>query len=98
MQPSIPKPGKASSASLLALQQVRVPGEGEPAPPPRRLIDIAQVGSLTGLSRATIYNQIKAGAFPRPVQITARRVGWVEGEISAYVEGKIAARDAALGA
>lgn len=94
MQQTMPKPARFSSTSPVALQQ----GESLASTPRRRLIDIAEVGSLTGLSRATIYNQIKAGAFPRPVQITARRVGWVEGEIAAYVEGKIAARDAALGA
>lgn len=31
---------------------------------------------LTGLSRSTIYAMISEGAFPRPVRLGKRAVGW----------------------
>lgn len=40
------------------------------------------------------WRLIKAGRFPRPVKIgNGGRNVWVESEIDAYIEGKIAERD-----
>lgn len=41
------------------------------------------VQDLTGLSRSTIYDLMKKGAFPRPVRLTRKAVAWPE---SAVVE------------
>jgi prophage regulatory protein len=49
--------------------------------------------AATGLDRSSIYSQIKAGTFPKPVKLGPKAVGWVEDEVAAYNEGKIAARD-----
>lgn len=51
-----------------------------------------QVEAQTGLSRSTIYAEIKAGRFPKQVQLTSERsVGWVASDIDAYIEGRIIA-------
>ena len=51
-----------------------------------------QVEEETGLPRASIYEKIKRGEFPRPVPLGSRSVGWVSTEISEWVESRIKAR------
>lgn len=48
-----------------------------------------QVEARTGLSRSTIYDRIKAGTFPAPISLGAKAVGWVESEISAWLNARI---------
>lgn len=62
------------------------------------LVLIDDVLRKTGLPRATMYELIDRGDFPRPVRLTPRRVAWVASEVDAFIASKIAARDAALGA
>jgi prophage regulatory protein len=61
----------------------------------RKILRLPQVEEATGESRSTIYKRISEGRFPRPVKLGAKSVGWVEDEIAAYNEARIAARDAA---
>ena len=61
---------------------------------PTRLIRIKQVIEITGLSKTTIYDLGHAGGFPKPVPLSERAVAWVEAEIYAWIEERIAARDA----
>lgn len=58
-----------------------------------RVLPIEQVLDRTGLSRRTLYTEISEGRFPKPVQLTARRVGWPEADVEAFLADKIAARD-----
>lgn len=56
-------------------------------------LPIEEVGRRIGVSRRTIYNLIKNSAeFPKPVEISDRRVGFVESEIAAWQRRKIEAR------
>jgi len=48
------------------------------------VIKIAEVSYQTGLSRATIYHEIKAGNFPKQLQLSPQRVGWLQWEIDAW--------------
>lgn len=49
-----------------------------------------QVESLTGLSRSTLYAEIKAGRFPKQIQLTSKRcVGWIADEIHAYLNARV---------
>jgi len=48
------------------------------------VIKIAEVSYQTGLSRATIYREIKAGNFPKQLQLSPQRVGWLQCEIDAW--------------
>lgn len=61
---------------------------------PLRLLRIADVKDRVGLSRTTIYDRIAKGDFPRPVPL-GTIVGWVESEIEAWINARIAERDQA---
>lgn len=50
-----------------------------------------QVEARTGLRRSTIYAKVASGEFPAPIRLGARAVGWVESEISRWLEARIAA-------
>jgi prophage regulatory protein len=59
----------------------------------RRILRLPQVVEATGERRSTIYKRISEGEFPKPVKLGAKSVGWVEDEIAAYNEARIAQRD-----
>jgi prophage regulatory protein len=46
-------------------------------------------------SRAHLWRLIKAGRFPRPIKLgLGSRNAWIEQEIDAFIESKVAERDA----
>ena len=56
-----------------------------------RILRRKQVESRTGLSRSTIYARIAEGSFPSPIDLGGgRAVGWVEAEIEAWLQARIA--------
>lgn len=58
-----------------------------------------QVEARVGLARSTIYDRIKAGTFPAPISLGERTVGWIEGEIDAWLNAQVEkSRKAAGGA
>lgn len=51
----------------------------------------------TGIPRASLNKMIAKGKFPAPIKLNdSRATGWVEAEIDAWVEKKMAERDAAI--
>ncbi|TLU67702.1 AlpA family phage regulatory protein [Thalassotalea litorea] len=46
-----------------------------------KIIRRNEVIELTGLSKSTIYNRIKAGLIPKPISLGFRAVGFIEHEI-----------------
>lgn len=47
-----------------------------------------QVEQKTGLARSTIYDRMKAGVFPKPIQLgNSRVVGWIEAEVDEWLSG-----------
>lgn len=42
----------------------------------------------TGLSRSTIYEKIKDGTFPRPVNLSTRAVAWPESAIAEWLASR----------
>ena len=52
-----------------------------------------EVEARTGLGCSTIYDAIKAGKFPAPIQLGPKSVGWVESEINAWLFARITSRD-----
>lgn len=48
------------------------------------LLTLPRVIEEVSLSRPTIYRRIKAGDFPRPQQLSPRRVAWRESAIAAW--------------
>lgn len=49
---------------------------------PRRLLRMPDVKKLVGLGRTVIYERIKNGTFPQPVQIGPRAVAWDEEDLA----------------
>ncbi len=46
------------------------------------------VVEATGLSRSTIYDKMKEGSFPRPVNLSARVVAWPESVIAEWLRSR----------
>lgn len=63
-----------------------------------RMLPLKQVIHYTGLSSTTIYDMLDKkskrydSTFPVQVKLSKGRVAWVESEIAAWLEDKIAAR------
>ena len=58
---------------------------------PVHLLKRRQVGEITTLSRASIYDMIKRGVFPKPIKIGERAVAWREADIIAWLDACMAA-------
>ena len=62
-----------------------------------RILRLPLVRERTGLSRSSIYLRISEGRFPKPVSLGARAVGWLESEITEWLNRRIeASRQAGL--
>jgi prophage regulatory protein len=48
-----------------------------------------------GYTRRHLRDLVRAGKFPKPVDLSAARIAWVEAEIDAWQAEKAAARDLA---
>lgn len=48
-----------------------------------------QVEARTGLSRSTIYMKMASGTFPKPVSLGPRAVGWVESEVTDWLNNQV---------
>jgi prophage regulatory protein len=72
-----------------------------PAPRLRRFLRLAEVRRITGMSTSTIYFKISAGEFPRQIKLFSnprakkQSVVWLEDEIVAWQQSRIADRDQA---
>ena len=56
-----------------------------------RLLPLDEVTGSLGISRATLYRGVRSGVLPKPVKISARRIGWrVEdiGKVTAGIFGR----------
>ena len=53
------------------------------------ILRLPTVKARTGLSRSTIYLRISEGRFPRPISLGGRAVGWVEAEITDWLNQQI---------
>lgn len=58
-----------------------------------KIIRLAEVMGVTGLSRSTIYRFMAKGGFPKRVTLGERSVGWIEAEVSEWIASRIQARD-----
>lgn len=59
----------------------RTKPEPQPTVQMERLLRMAEVAHITGLSRSSIYYHISRGEFPKPIKISERSVRWREREI-----------------
>ena len=60
-----------------------------------RILRRWEVESRTGYSRSTLYKMMAEDRFPKPVRLGPRAVGWVESEVDAWLQDRLAERDAA---
>lgn len=58
----------------------------------KRLIRLAEVMNLTGLSRASVYNYIKAGIFPPPAKFGKSSL-WEFSEIQDWINKRLQERN-----
>lgn len=59
-------------------------------PPARRFIKRQEVESITGLSCTEIYRRIAADNFPKQVTLGPKCVVWIEAEVLAWCDARIA--------
>jgi len=73
---------------------VQLVSETKPQVRRDRFLRLAEVESVTGLKKSTIYLLMKRGEFPKCVQLTARCVAWPESRVLQFVQDRIASADA----
>ena len=54
-----------------------------------KILRIDQVAEQTGLSRSSIYKQIRLGLFPKAIKLTARSSGWEEAAVQGWIEDRL---------
>lgn len=60
----------------------------------QRVLRKPAVKARIGISAdSTLYDLMAAGQFPRPINLGARAVGWIESEVDAWIETRMAERD-----
>ena len=60
---------------------------------PRPLIHRKKgVIALTGLSATTLWRLTRRGEFPKPIRLSSGVVGWLDSEISAWIEERVSSR------
>ena len=57
-----------------------------------RLIRRKEVQAKTGFGASSIYAEMAKGNFPKAIQISERRVAWLESEIDLWISERIASR------
>lgn len=70
-------------------------GAAHAPPASRRVLRLPEVISKTGLSRTTLYTMSKTGQFPLSISLGGKAMGWIEAEIDAWIEDRMAARQSA---
>ncbi len=59
-----------------------------------KIIRLGKVEERVDLGKIAIYKRIRAGEFPRPVNLGSNAVGWLEHEVSEWLAARVVERDA----
>jgi prophage regulatory protein len=62
-------------------------------PPLHKVIRLRDLPNYVGLGRTQVEQLISEGRFPKPVKLSTRRIAWLESEIIAWQQDRIAERD-----
>lgn len=54
------------------------------------LIKLPEVKRRTTLSTSEIYRRLEAGTFPKQIKLGAKAVAWLEHEVSAWINQRVA--------
>lgn len=63
------------------------------APRLQRVIRLRDLPDFVGLRRTAIEGLIAAGKFPKPIRLSERSMAWVENDLIAWQQARIAERD-----
>ena len=61
-----------------------------------RLIRRKEVQGKTGLGASSIYAMMAKGDFPKPLQLSERRVAWIESDIDLWISERIKSHKATI--
>ena len=76
------------SDSAATSNQAEVPAQTLPI----SILRLPDVIARVGLKRASIYQRMDIGDFPKPIPLGSRAVGWLEHEINAWLQKRMALR------
>ena len=62
----------------------------------QRLIRRKEVQTKTGLGASSFYAMLKNGEFPQCLNLSERRVAWIESEVDAWIANRIAQHKATI--
>lgn len=57
------------------------------------VLRLDDVKKITGLSRSTIYDLQKIGDFPPAIKLSERSVGWLQNEVTDWLQQRIERRN-----
>jgi prophage regulatory protein len=80
---------KKKPAPISTSQQQQNPA---PVSTSKKVLRLSDVVIKTVSSRSRIYAMLKEGTFPPPFPLGERAVGWLESEIDAWIESRVALR------
>ena len=60
----------------------------------QRLIRRKEVQAKTGLGASSIYAMMKSGEFPQCLNLSERRVAWIESDIDKWIAERVASHRA----
>jgi prophage regulatory protein len=55
------------------------------------VMPLKAVAATAGVSKGTIYNLLRAGDFPKPIQISPARLGWRKSTVDAWLASRVRA-------
>ncbi len=56
-----------------------------------RILRLPEVLSRVGVKRATLYDWIASGHFPKQIKLGSRSVGWSESSVEKFLKDRISA-------
>lgn len=65
-----------------------------------RVVRLKQLTERIGLRRSTIYDRMDVqsprydATFPKPIKLGAAAIGWIDSEITAWIEQRMSAKEA----
>ena len=86
-----PRRDRGAPASLRCRGTVGAGGvsqESSQPPDPNRILRRREVEHRTSLSRTTLWRMMRRGEFPRHLQLSANRIGWLEADIENWIQGR----------
>lgn len=64
-----------------------------------RILRLKQLTERIGLGRSTIYDRMDAqsprydATFPKPIKLGATSIGWIDSEITTWIEQRMSAKE-----